>query len=251
MKPAFVALFFGAFLLAGSSAESAPNEAVAACGPAKYSEALAHYKNAVAWSKERDAKGVCDTENGYLESIADEASRAVTACGEFRNTIRTSAGAEPIRKALAPSLTLRSLTGELLVIKDSKFQNWIGAEQLFERDVSFWAHADGAYGPGVIVSFRANGQATWGELQVNALNDDIMMVTERATYAIMKSSEQAKRTIIVKHGGKTSTYVLGVDSVTRSTSTKDNPAPVFTLTPTGADATKEKTLYSLHSECDA
>lgn len=123
------------------------SEALTSCGAARYDAALAHYTNAVAWSKDRLAKGVCQSENGLLWSIADEASRAVTTCSAFRTTLRTSPWAAPLRTALAPSLTLESLTGELLVIKDSAWQNWTGAERFFDRGVSFWARAEGAYGP--------------------------------------------------------------------------------------------------------
>ena len=78
--------FFAGFVVLASSlaavgCASEPSEPVAAesaelltCTPAKYEEALAQYKNAVAWSKERLEHGICETEHGYLMTIADEAS---------------------------------------------------------------------------------------------------------------------------------------------------------------------------------
>ncbi len=257
MKPSLVASLVLGLSLIACTADSAPDAAseevaedeaaLTSCGSAKYNEALAHYKNAVAWSKDRLAKGVCESENGFLWSIADEASEAVMTCSAFRETIKTSIWAEPVRKVLGPTLTLSSLTGELLVIKDSSFQNWTGTEQILQRRaLSFWARAEGAYGPGVRIDFRTNGQATWGEHRYNALTGDITWGTEPATYTITKTTDRAKRTITVKHAGKTNTYVLGVES-----GATYNAAPLFTLTPIGTNATSQKKLYSLVSECDA
>lgn len=231
----------------GSEAVEQSEEALTACGAAKYNEALAHYKNAVAWSKDRNANGVCNSENGYQWGIADEASRAVMTCGEFRNVIRTSPWAAPLRTALAPSLTLRSLSGELLVIKSSSWANWTGAERFFQSGLSFWARAEGAYGPAVRIDFRADGKATFGELVYDHVTGDITWGSSAATYTLSKASgrESGVRTVTVKHAGKTDTFTLGVE----------NPldykaAPIFVLQPQGA-ATKAPKLYSLVSECDA
>src|SRR4051794_33177269 len=38
--------------------------ALSSCPPANYEAALAHYKNAVAWSNDRLEHGACETENG-------------------------------------------------------------------------------------------------------------------------------------------------------------------------------------------
>jgi len=220
--------------------------ALVACGSAKYNEALAHYKNAVAWSKDRLAHGVCDSENGLLWGIADEASRAVMTCSAFRSTIKTSPWAEPVRTVLAPSLTLKSLTGELAVIKDSQFQSWTGVDRFFTKGgLSFWARSEGAYGYGLKIDFAANGTATWGFLHHDEATGDITWRTEPATYSIAKpNGEKGKRTVSVVHGGKAETYTLGVES-----GWQYNDAPLFTLTPS-ASSTQTK-LYSLVSECDA
>ncbi len=221
-------------------------EALTACGAAKYNEALAHYKNAVAWSKDRNAHGVCNTENGYQWGIADEASRAVMTCGEFRTVIRTSPWAAPLRQALAPSLTLRSLSGELLVIKDSSWANWTGADRFFQSGLSFWARAEGAYGSRVRIDFAANGTATYGELVMNDVTGDVTWSSTAATYSIAKAygRESGVRTITVVHAGKTEKLTLGVENPLEY-----KAAPIFTLQPIGTTTTPK--LYSLVSECDA
>jgi hypothetical protein len=208
---------------------------------------LGHYENAVAWSKDRIAHGVCNSDNGFQWSIADEASRAVMTCGDFRGVIRTSPWAAPLRQALAPSLTLRSLSGELLVIKSSSWANWTGADKSFQSGLSFWARAEGAYGSKVRIDFAANGKATWGELVMNDVTGDITWSSTSATYSIAKAGgrESGVRTVTVVHGGKTQKLTLGVENPLEY-----NAAPIFTLTPLGTAPTTPK-LYSLVSECDA
>lgn len=219
-------------------------EAVSSCGTANYNAALAHYRNAVAWSKDRLARGVCESEYGYQWGIADEASRAVMTCGEFRNILRTSVWAAPVRTVLATSLTLRSLTGELKVIRDSSFQNWSGAETFFPKGISFWARAEGAYGSAVRIDFRASGKATWGQHEYNATTGDITWGSSPATYTISKATESGKRTVKVTHHGRTEVYTLRVENGWRY-----NDAPIFALEP--AASSKMPKLYSLVSECDA
>jgi len=221
-------------------------EALTACGATKYNEGLAHYKNAVAWSKDRNAHGVCNSDNGFQWAIADEASRAVMACSELRSVIKTSPWAAPLRQALAPSLTLRSLSGELLVIKDSSYQNWTGTDRFFTTGLSFWARAEGAYGSRVRIDFRAGGKATYGFLDYNAVTGDITWKTLPATYTIAKSTtrEAGPRIVTVTHAGKVEKFELGVENPLEYSA-----APIFVLEPLGA-ATAPK-LYSLVSECDA
>jgi hypothetical protein len=245
-------LFF-AVVLSGCSAESAiegepiveaEEAAVSACGTAKYNAALAHYKNAVAWSKDRLARGVCNSDNGFMWSIADEASRAVMTCGEFRNIIKTSVWAAPLRTTLANSLTLKSLTGELLVIRDSSFQNWSGVDAYFPKGLTFWARAEGAYGFAVRVDFKADGKAVWGQLNHNATTGDITWSNSPATYSISKTSERGLRTVKVTHHGRTESYTLRVENPWAVSSMA---APIFTLDP----STKTSKLFSVVSECDA
>jgi hypothetical protein len=223
-------------------------DALVSCGAAKYNEALGYYKNAVQWSKDREASGVCESENGYQWAIADEASKAVMTCGAFRNTIKTSIWAAPIRRVLGDSLTLRSLTGELAVIKNSQWQNWTGVEQWFTttQGLRFWARAEGAYGSAVRVHLQANGKATYSYLYEEPSTFDITLKSEPATYTITKSGTSSqKRIVTVKHGTKTEKFLLEVEDGWTYQS-----APLFRLTPQGTTTTAPK-LYSLVSECDA
>jgi hypothetical protein len=217
-------------------------DALSACGRAKYDAALAHYKNAVAWSRDRLARGVCESDNGLQWGIADEASRAVMTCGDFRTVIRTSPWASPLRTALGNSLTLASLTGELQVIRDSSFQNWSGVDKLFARGVTFWARAEGAYGSAVRIDFREGGRATRGAHTYDPKTGDIGWGTTAATYTISKTTERGLRTVRVTYGKTTDTYVLRVENPWRY-----NDAPIFVL----ESSNGAKKLYSLVSECDA
>lgn len=233
---------------AGDEAVESTEDALTACGSAKYDEALGYYKNAVQWSKDRERLGVCQSESGYQWGIADEASKAVMRCGEFRSVIKTSVWAAPIRRVLGNSLTLRSLTGELAVIKDSRWQSWTGVDQWFStsQGLSFWARAEGAYGSKVRIDFKANGQATYGYLYEEPGTFDISWKTEPATYTITRTgTSSAKRNVTVKHGTKTEKFLLEVEDGWTYQS-----APLFRLTPQGTTTTATK-LYSLVSECDA
>lgn len=222
-----------------------PNQgALSTCSKASYAEALTHYQTAVTWSKERLALGVCESRNGFQWEIANEASRAVMTCADFRATIRTSVWAAPLRKVLGPSLTLRSLTGELLVIKPGSFENWTGVDAFFPKGLSFWARAQGAYGPAVRIDFAANGQATWGELVFNQTTGDITWSSMKATYSMTSSKASAPRVVSVTHAGKTVQFALTVQS---QAGYRD--APVFVLVPVRSGAAPE--LLSLVRECDA
>jgi hypothetical protein len=251
-------LFSSALLLAlvaGCSAASEPADdvetdeaAVTACGSDKYAAAMAHYRNAVQWSKERLSHRVCEWEHGSLREIADEASHAVMTCGNFRETIKSSPWAEPIRTVLAQSLTLRSLTGELLVIKDSQWQNWTGTERFFDQGLIFAARPEGAYGSAVRIEFKANGTATWGYLYYDEPTGEFSWRTQPATYTITKidGTEKGKRRVSVTHGGKTESFTLGVDA-----GYQYKNAPIFTLVPESTAPGNAPKLYSLVHECDA
>lgn len=238
-------------VLAGCASEETTtddaNLAAQSCAPAQYSAALAEYKNAVAWSKERLEMGICESDNGYLMTIADAASRAVTTCGAFRETIKTSPWAAPLREALGESLTLRSLTGELLVIKDSSFQNWNGTEALLARGVSFWANAQGAYGWPYKINLRADGAATYGWLHYDEATGDIAWKEVPATYRVIATDgPTGKRTVEVTHDGQTESFLLRVEETFMT-----EHAPVFTLSPAASTQPTQEKLYSIPSECDA
>jgi len=222
------------------------------CGD-RWGAAFTHYKQAVDASKERLRSGVCESEIGLLWSIADSASRAVMTCGDFRRIIRTSPWAEPLRRVLAPSLTLRSFTGELLVIKDSVWQNWTGTEAFFDAGLTFWARAQGAYGSAAQVDFMADGVARWGEHTYDEASGEIGWRTVPATYRVEASGETdaSPRRVVVTREGEDVTFSLGVRD---PEAWKD--APLFLLQPldttTGAaGAPAVPDLFSLVSECDA
>lgn len=236
----------------GTDTVDTAEEAVSSCGP-RWGEAFDHYKHAVDASKRRLAYGPCGSEDGMIWGIADEASRAVMTCEAFREVIHTSPWAVPLRQALARSLTLRSLTGELLVIKDSDWQNWTGVEAHFASGLTFWARAEGAYGPGVQLDFDANGAATWGEHTYDETTGEIGWRTIPATYSITMSSgsEAGPRMVTVTRDGITEHFALGVRN---AEAWRD--APVFVLEPLGSgevmgEGATAPTLYSLVSECDA
>ena len=228
-------------------------EALSACGTAKYNEGLQHYKAAVSAAQSRIREGVCQSDVGFLQSIADHASRAVMTCGAFRDVIRTSPWAAPVRTTLARTLTLRSLTGELLVVRDSDFQNWTGAEAFFAKGLTFSARPQGAYGSSVIVDFGANGRAVWREQVYDEKTGDISMRSLNATYVIAPSNARASgpRIVTVKRGNTTEKFALGVQN---PASYRD--APSFVLTPLGNGTTLGEgatapALFAIVSECDA
>lgn len=236
----------------GVDAIDTTESAVVSCG-STYAEAFAYYKKAVDASKDRLRYGVCESENGLLWGIADDASRAVMTCGAFREVIATSPWALPLRQVLVSTLTYRSLTGELLVIKDSEWQNWTGVEPFFDAGLTFWARAQGAYGSSVQVDFGPNGTATWGEHTYDEGTGEVGWRTIPATYTIEKSSgsQAGPRVLTVTREGKTDVFALGVQN---AVSWKD--APIFVLEPLGTgevlgDGATAPKLYSLVSECDA
>jgi hypothetical protein len=237
--------------VAGVEADAPAEHAAAlsACGSGAYQEALGFYRAAVAASKERLAKGVCQSETGFLWSIANDASRAVMTCGEFRSVIRTSPWAAPLRTALGPSLTLRSLTGELLVVKDSQFANWTGVERFFaEGGLTFWARAQGAYGPRVVIDFRRNGTATWKELVYDERTLEISLRESSASFTVARANSRTAGPVMVSitHDGKTERFSLGVRN---AMSYRD--APLFVLSPGVVTEEGTPELFSLVSECDA
>lgn len=149
-----------------------------------------------------------------------------------------------VRTVLAPSLTLESLTGELLVIEDSRWASWTGTERFLARGATAWARAEGAYGSSVRLDLRADGQATWGEHTYDEVTGDIGWREVPATYAVKRTgAASAPRRVDVTVEDRTVGFTLGVES---GWSYKD--APLFVLEPIHGDAPK---LLSLVSESDA
>jgi len=226
--------------------------ALTGCTLSQYNLALGHYKNAVAGARDRIASGACATDDSTLWSIADEASRAVRTCDTFRATIRTSTWAAPLRQVLSPSLTLRSLTGELLVVSNAAPKSWSGTDTFFSRGLTFWAEAEGVYGPKLRIDFRASGQASWSELQIDPTTGASGWRKISASYRITKTSESGPRTLTVVRDGKAVNFSLGVQDPLVDA----KAAPNFLLAPLGVSpplgsGDPVPALYSLVSECDA
>jgi hypothetical protein len=197
-----------------------------ACGNAKFEEALPHYRRSVKSAKARLATDACGEDaqgNSAMRSvITNEAARAVFICPAFSDVIRKSDFAEPIRKAIRDMLTLKSLTGELLVLRDSEFANWTNVESFFPG-TSMWATED--HGPLFIqdqLNFKANGEGVHVHL-----GDSGQDVKTPFTYRIEKTGgEQDPRKVIITRDGKTTTYNLDVRRVPAS---NFETAPVFEL----------------------
>ncbi len=233
--------------------EDTAEQAEVSCGDA-YGEALVYYVRAVDASKERLNHGVCESETGFLWDIADDASRAVMTCSAFRTVIRTSPWAAPLREVLAESLTYRSLTGELLVIKDSIWQNWRGVEEFFEEGLTFWARSVGAYGYSVEVNFGPEGKALWGEHTYDEETGEVGWRTITATYVITKhaGTDSGHRMVTVTREDKTDEFLLKVENFMYFPEYQLpwKNAPIFVLEPMGKEPTSPK-VYSLVTECDA
>jgi hypothetical protein len=234
---------------ASSGASAEETAALSSCTKVAYHEALGHYRAAVDASNERLAKGVCASSTGFLRSIANDASRAVMTCPEFRGVIRTSPWAAPLRTALGATLNLRSLTGELLVAKDSPYANWAGVERfLTDGGLTFWARAQGAYGSRVIVDFRANGAARWKELVFDARTQVISLKESSATFTVTRPGTRSTGPVkvTITHDGKTERFSLGVRDALNY-----RDASMFVLTPSRLTEDGTPELFSLVSECDA
>jgi hypothetical protein len=214
------------------------------CGAEKYQAALERYRKAVYASKDRLAgKLTCDPEEPQSEltmsGIAEEAAAAVLICPDFKEVIRKSPYAEPLRQALGDSLTLKSLTGELLVLFDSQWQNWTGVEQMIV-DTTMWnwrGASDQAWD--YRIEFKTNGKAVYS----SQINDQIE--PKEATYRVeAPDGEKAPRKIIVTVDGRSTTFEL---SATR-TDDEGSVGGLFVLTPQGSRSPIES-FSSLSRDC--
>lgn len=242
-------------LTAGAAAQQA-------CG-ATFAPALEEYKKAVAMAKSYQTEGAC---NGSLEDedvarmeMADHATAAVMKCPAFKDVIRTSPYAEPIRGVLEKSLTLKALTGELLVLRDSSFQNWRNIEALLPG-LEMTSPPQGAAGWHYTLRFEAGGQAklsTWGFLPGHESSDYEVGEFDHhsATYSVQRlGGEKDPRTItLVRDDGKTITLRLQVEP----SGSEPTAAPNFKLLPLSGDIETflgawiaEYGYESLSSECE-
>jgi len=201
-----------------------------ACG-AKYGEALEHYKFAVSLAKDPYAAGRCAEDSDIETTFEDEAATAVMLCPAFKDVIRNSKWAAPIRNALADVLTLRSLTGELLVLRNTEYQNWSNVEQYFPGTKMWAVGAWGSFWMQDELRFLANGQAEhvhFVEAEDDAKGGGLVVEQKTpATYTIEKiDGEKDNRQVTVSWGGKKESFVLIVSDTEPGDFTS---APVFSL----------------------
>jgi hypothetical protein len=236
----------------GAGDPTAQALAAPSCGQAKYDEAFKHYRKATYGAKARLAGNICGDEDTagdgttystYMSFIEDEAATAIMTCDAFKNVIKTSPYAEPIRKVLADQLVLKSLTGELLVLRNSQFQNWTNVEA-YLPGTELYSNAFGIYWSQEEIQFKANGQAnyvTWVEDKETGLR----AVNTPATYRVEKTgSDRDPRRIILKRGNQTETFQLRV----RDTEPGNfETAPVFEL----QHSDWNKGFSSVRDECSA
>jgi len=224
-----------------------------ACG-ATFQPAFKHYKAAVTGAQARLAGHVCESDGmGMRQEIANEAATAVMTCSAFKDVVRTSPFAEPIRKTLADSLTLKALTGELLVLRDSEFQNWRGVEALLPG-LTMSTTPEGAVGAHAFIEFKANGVATYNVFDLAPPNYELPATkTTQATYKVDKTGGDADpRTVTVTRAdGKSVKFRLGVGKLPAQ---NFSSAPIFQLVPISGDtaaftALGHDTFVSIVGEC--
>ena len=223
--------------------------AQATCTPEKYNEAFGHYRKAVYGAKDRLRGEICGEEDTFLWSIAGQAAASVMTCAAFKDVIKTSPYAEPLRTVLADSLTLKSLTGELLVLRDSQWANWSGVERLLPG-TSFSTEPQGAMGWHTTIKLGANGAATYVTMEELDAEPWVKFHESPARYRVEKTgAEKDPRRVVIEHDGKTEVFQLRVADTEQG---NFSSAPVFQLVPPGANPSHLwETFNSLVGECDA
>jgi hypothetical protein len=230
--------------------QTAGKAAAEACGD-KFQPAFKRYKKAVDGAKARLVDGPCDTEEegaGMISVIADHATAAVMICPAFKDVIRTSPFAEPIRKVMSRSLTLRSLTGELLVLRNSQFANWSGVDALIPGTL-FETESNGAFGFHEGITFRANGEGTFEKVEPIDQEPFTKTTVTPIRYRIEKlGTEREGRRIFVERNGRTERFdlvVLGPNEEDFET------APHFYLRAEGMEGLhfENTAMSSINGEC--
>ena len=252
---AFSSILFGAALSVTVGCSSSDNvgsdssnveSASAATTCARYSEAKPHYQKAVRGAEDRLAGKYCD-DGTFLEEIASEATTAVMICPELKSTIKNDSAAKPIRDVLADSLTLHSLTGELLVLRDSELQDWSGVEELLVGK-TFQTEPDGGFGQYTGFKLGADGKATYITTELLDQEPWVTRPESPATYTVQRTGDaRAPRKVIITYAGQTVEFDL------RVIPSSDDTAPaVFQLVPPGQDPSELwKTFNSIVGECSA
>jgi hypothetical protein len=153
-------------------------------------------------------------------------------CPAFKDVIRNSKWAAPIRDVLADLITLRSLTGELLVLRNSEFQDWSNVERYLPGTLMWAEAAWGSYWMQDELRFLPDGQAvhvhyTEASGQAAASGEYLAEEKTPATYRIEKTGdEKGNRRVTVAWGHNAETF----DLVVKDTAPGDfTSAPVFAL----------------------
>jgi hypothetical protein len=247
----FLALLALSSLAVGCAAEPTSDDAAAAdeqdlsaagqaakasCGPT-FAPAFAHYKQAVRLAKAHlAAEFACEALEGEAAtpgSIADPAAAAVLTCPGFKEVIKTSPFAAPIRKVLERNLGLRALTGELLVLRDSEFQNWSGVEGMLPG-TEFSTVPEGVAGLRASLELEANGVAKFTTIDNGPPPTFITRKTIAGTYTVEKTGgDRDPRTITIQRAdGKTAKFRLDIDKLRAN---NFESAPDFMITPISGD----------------
>lgn len=237
-------LLLGALVVAGCSSESDLQSAddvefIAKCEASDHELASQHYQRAIEGALERRSSGPCASPATHLRAIADHAASAVIKCPEFKQLIKSSSAAAPLREALSSSLTLRSLTDELRVIRDSQWQNWTSVERLLPG-TSMSTEPQGSVGAHDVIVFGPDGAATFVTTALHVWESP-------ATYTIEKTgTDKEPRRIVLTHEGQTRSFDLKIETPASDLTT----APLFRLVPSNArDVNPWETFSSLGPEC--
>ena len=216
-----------------------PNTAAAkaACTPAKYSEALGHYKKAEAAGKLRAKKDICD--GGTQSVIIDEARAAVSACAPFANAFISSTYAIDVRDGLVNNLTYSEIVGYFSVNDAHGLPTWPGFADALPSS-TFWGPAPGV--PGNLSKLRFSvSTATLDVKQFDASGNFIGWDDKTdLPYKIGAIGADGAIEITITIDGKDRSYKLshGLDA-------DGKPTPHFRL----IGATDDDYFDSLASEC--
>jgi hypothetical protein len=143
---------------AGGSSEGALAQAPSRCD----ANAGTDLANAVGLAaRHQQLDGVC--KDARLEAIVASATKAVAACPALTDSVRKSASAEPLRAALAGTLSLGFLSGELQIKDASGRIRWDGLAGVLSNGVEVWGAPNDAQVNSDRLRFGANGFVAWSE----------------------------------------------------------------------------------------
>lgn len=138
---------------------AANSAAVTAACAGTQEQALSHYKAAVAKAKQRQNHDACSGE-ATLADIAAEAQKAVTTCSAFKDVIKTSVWAEPLRAQLGTSVIYPILVGDADPSNPASLSAALVGKTMY-------GPAPGVYGNVGLLTFEANGRGFIGILNLD------------------------------------------------------------------------------------